>query len=86
MENTAVQGSSVSTEEPSEAQRHPAAPRHLLHLSGTLSSAADVDPYGLIFKVLYVGNLRICYRPDIWAVPRVTYCCPYVIPVFKLTV
>lgn len=40
----------------------------LPHLSWTPSFAADVDPYGLIFKVLHVCNLRICYRLDIWAI------------------
>lgn len=62
----------LTTEEPSDAQRQWAGRRDLLHLSRTLSFAADVDPYGLIFKVLHVRNLRIGYRPDIWGIPSVT--------------
>lgn len=33
---------------------------------GTVSLVADVDPYGLIFKVLHVLNLHISYGVDIW--------------------
>lgn len=74
----------LTTEEPSDAQRQRAGRCDLLHLSWTLSFAADVDPHGLIFKVLHVCNLRICYRLDIWAIPSVTWWCRYVISVFKL--
>lgn len=42
--------------------------RDLLHFTQTLSLVADVDPYGLIFKVLHVPNLRIYYSMDIWAI------------------
>ena len=41
--------------------------RDLLHFTLTLSSVADVDPYGLIFRVLHVLNLHIYYKLDIWA-------------------
>lgn len=39
-----------------------------MHFTQTLSLVADVNPYGLIFKVFHVLNLCIYYRTDIWAI------------------
>lgn len=74
----------LTTEGPSDAQRQWAPRCDLLHFSWTPSFAADVDPYGLIFEVLHVCNLRISYWPDSWAIPSVTRWCRYVSSVFKL--